>query len=201
MNNIVTTSTNGGECLTRYSLFLVQVYSQVRQVSSTVPICQNPHTYFKNLERVKKMRSNLIILIMSFVFLLVGCIESSQKSANLPEDALRKIEVENEEREINVYGSHKVNEELVLIVFRGVMNNEDIWVADVHKEDGQWIAKEIVQMNGPFEGNGEIQTLIINDDFGYEVGYIESTVPINENLTVIEIDEIVDWKIWIKQSK
>ena len=147
------------------------------------------------------MKSSIILILISFVFLLLGCNECSQETANLTEDALRMIEVENEEREINVYGTHKVNEGLVLIVFRGVMNDKDIWLADVHKEDGQWIAKGIVQMNGPFEGYGEIQTLIINDDFGYEVGYIESTVPIAENLNVVEIDDIEDWKIWIKQSK
>lgn len=142
------------------------------------------------------MKSNLILIIL-FVFLLLGCNEGSQETASVPEDALKLIELGND-REIEVYGSHKVNEELVLIVFRGVMNDEDIWVADVHKKDGQWIAKEIVQMNGPFEGNDEMQTLIINDDFGYEMGYIASDVPPTENLTVIEVDGIMDWKVWIK---
>lgn len=142
-----------------------------------------------------------MIVIISFVFLLVGCNESSQETANYPEDALKAIQIENEEREINVYGSHEVNEELVLVFFRGAMNDEDIWVADVHKEDGQWTAKEIVQMNGPFEENGEIQTVITNDDFGYEVGYIKSNVSVNENLNILEIDEIADWKVWIKQAK
>jgi hypothetical protein len=147
------------------------------------------------------MKLKLMIVIISFVFLLLGCNESSQETANYPVDALKAIEIENVEREINVYGSHYVNEELVLIVFRGAMNDEDIWVADVHKEDGQWTAKEIVQMNGPFEENGEIQTIITNDDFGYEVGYIESNVSVTENLNIIEIDGIADWKIWIKQTK
>lgn len=147
------------------------------------------------------MKSNLIRIMMSLIFLLAGCNESSKEGANLPEDALRMIVVENEEREIHVYGSHKVNEELVLIVFRGAMNDKDIWVADVHKEDGQWVAKGIVQMNGPFEGSGDIQTVIVNDNFGYEVGYIESDAPVTGDLNVIEIDGIVDWKIWVKQSK
>lgn len=144
------------------------------------------------------MKLNLMLVIISCVFLIVGCNEGSQETANYPEDALKVIEMENKEREINVYGSHEVNEELVLIVFRGAMNDKDIWVADVHKEDSQWTAKEIVQMNGPFVGNGEIQTVITNDDFGYEVGYIKSNVSVNENLNIIEIDEMADWKIWIK---
>ncbi|MGD7024888.1 hypothetical protein FZC79_05080 [Rossellomorea vietnamensis] len=147
------------------------------------------------------MNKSLTLVFVALVFLLVGCNESSQEPARSPEDALRMIEVENEKRQINVYGTHKVNEDLVLIVFRGVMNGEDIWLADVHKEDGQWKAKESVQMNGPFEGNGEIQTIIINEDFGYEVGYIESNVPIPENLNIVEIDKVEDWKIWFKQTK
>lgn len=147
------------------------------------------------------MKSKLIIIVISFGFLLAGCTESNQKLVKNPEDALKTIEVGNEEREINVYGSHKVNEELVLIVFRGAMNDEDIWVADVHKEDGQWVAKEIVQMNGPFEKNGDVQTVVISDEFGYEVGYIDSDVPVTGDLNIFEVEGISDWKIWIKQSK
>ncbi|MEH7236708.1 hypothetical protein [Bacillus sp. JJ1562] len=145
------------------------------------------------------MKSHLIIIVMSFVFFLVGCTESSEDIANNPEDALKTIEVGNEEREIHVYGSHKVNDEFVLIVFRGAMNDKDIWVTDVHKGDGQWTAKEIVQMNGPFEGSGDIQTVITSEEFGYEVGYIKRNVPVTENVNVFEIEGITDWKIWIKQ--
>lgn len=144
------------------------------------------------------MKSKLIIIVISFGFFLAGCTESNQNLVNNPEDALKTIEVGNEEREINVYGSHKVNEELVLIVFRGAMNDKDIWVADVHKEDGQWVAKEIVQMNGPFEESSDIQIVIISDEFGYEVGYIKSEVPVAGDLNIFEIEGISDWKIWIK---
>jgi len=147
------------------------------------------------------MKLKLIIIVILFGFLLAGCTESNQKLVKNPEDALKTIEVGNEEREINVYGSYKVNEELVLIVFRGAMNDEDIWVADVHKEEGQWVAKEIVQMNGPFEKNGDIQTVVISDEFGYEVGYINSGVPVTGDLNIFEVEGISDWKIWIKQSK
>lgn len=153
------------------------------------------------IEKGEKMKSKLIIIVISFSFLLAGCTESNQNLVNNPEDALKTIEVGNEEREINVYGSHKVNEELVLIVFRGAMNDKDIWVADVHKEDGRWVAKEIVQMNGPFEESSDIQTVIISDEFGYEVGYIKSEVPVAGDLNIFEIEGISDWKIWIKQYK
>ncbi len=149
----------------------------------------------------EKMKSKLIIIVISFSFLLIGCTESNQNLVNNPEDALKTIEVGNDEREINVYGSHKVNEELVLIVFRGAMNDKDIWVAEVRKEDGQWVAKEIVQMNGPFEDSEDIQTVIISDEFGYEVGYIKSEVPVAGDLNIFEVEGISDWKIWIKQSK
>lgn len=144
------------------------------------------------------MKSKLIIIVLSFSFLLAGCTENNQNLVKNPEDALKTIEVGNEDREINVYGSHKVNEDLVLLVFRGAMNDEDIWVADVHKEDGQWVAKEIVQMNGPFEESGDIQTVIISDEFGYEVGYIKSGVSANGYLNIFEVEGISDWQIWFK---
>lgn len=146
------------------------------------------------------MKSNFILIIISLIFLLVSCDEISKETAYYPEDALKMIEIENKEREIIEYGSHKVNDELVLIVFRGAMNDEDIWIADIRKDDGKWKAKEIVQMNGPFEGKADNQIIITNDEFGYEVGYMESNVEVTENLNIIEIEEIEDWIIWIKQS-
>jgi hypothetical protein len=147
------------------------------------------------------MKSNLMLIVLTVVVSLVGCNEISKESAHYPEEALKNIEVGNSERDISVYGSHEVNEELVLFVFRGVMNDKDVWVADVHKEDGQWVAKEIVQMNGPFEGKGTIQTVVSNEEFGYEVGYIKSnnSDTADLDLNIIEIEGIVDWKIWVKQ--
>lgn len=146
------------------------------------------------------MKSNLIVITLSMVFLLVGCDEVNKDSANNPEDALKTMEEGYEEEEIIVYGSHKVNDELVLYVFKGHMNDKDIWVADVRKDRDKWKAKEVFQMNGPFEDNGDIQTVITNDDFGYEIGYIESHVPVTDDLNVIEIEGNEEWKIWIKQS-
>lgn len=143
------------------------------------------------------MKSKLILIVMSF-FLLAACTEESEDLVKNPEDALKMIELGNEDREIKVYGSHKVNEKLVLIVFKGAMNDEDIWVADVHNKENQWVVKEIVQMNGPVDSSADIQTVIVSDEFGYEVGYIKSDVSVPEELNVFEIKEISDWRIWIK---
>ncbi len=143
-----------------------------------------------------------MLIISSFVFLLVGCNESSELelAANYPEAALKAAVTENEERDITVYGSHEINDELILIVFRGAMNSKDIWIADVHEEGGQWKVQELVQMNGPFAESADIQTVINNETFGYEVGYIHHNVTINGNLKIIEIDDNTDWKIWIKKT-
>lgn len=46
--------------------------------------------------------------------------------------------------------------------------------------------KEIVQTNGPFKGKGNIQTVVTNDKFGYEVGYIESNNLDTDDLNIIE---------------
>jgi hypothetical protein len=146
------------------------------------------------------MKSNVILAMLLLFFLLAGCDEISIDAASSPEDALKTIETGNKEREITVYGSHQVNEALVLIVFQGVMNNKDIWVADVRKANGQWKAEEVVQMNGPFEGKGDTQTIITNEEFGYEIGYIDSDVPEADKGSVIEVDGVEEWKIWIKES-
>lgn len=135
---------------------------------------------------------------MSFVFLLAACTEESEDLVKSPEDALKMIEQGNEDREIKVYGSHKVNEKLVLIVFKGAMNDKDIWIADVHKEGNKWGVKKIVQMNGPIDSSSDIQTVIVSDESGYEVGYIKNNVPVPEELNVFEIKDISDWEIWIK---
>ncbi len=144
------------------------------------------------------MKSFLIIITFSLVSLLVGCDGIGKDVANSPEDALKTIEEGYEERMIIVYGSHKVNEEAVLYVFRGVMNDKDIWVADIRNDSGEWEVKEIFQMNGPFEGNVDNQTIITNYDVGYEVGYIESDVVVTDDINIIEIDGIEEWKIWIR---
>ncbi|MFC0470125.1 hypothetical protein ACFFHM_06205 [Halalkalibacter kiskunsagensis] len=146
------------------------------------------------------MKLNLILVAFLFIFLLIGCNGDNPETINSPEDALKMIEEVGKEREIHVYGSYEVNDDLVLIVFKGAMNDNDIWIADVHNQDGQWSAQEIVLMSGPFEGQGNIQTIIRNDEYGYEVGYMESSVTVIESASVIKIDESIDWKIWIRHS-
>lgn len=145
------------------------------------------------------MKAKVYLLILSTFILLVGCDAISKEIADNPEDALRALEAESKEREIIVYGFHQVNEALVLFVFRGVMNDQDIWVADIHKSDGEWKVKEIVQMNGLFADMSETQTVISNDDLGYEVGYMDSNVPVDDSFHIIDIEGIDDWKIWIKE--
>ncbi|WP_332632567.1 hypothetical protein [Halalkalibacter flavus] len=54
-------------------------------------------------------------------------------------------------------------------------------------------------MSGPFGGQGNIQTIIRNGEYGYEVGYGSSVTEI-ESASVNKVDESIDWKIWIKHS-
>ncbi|BCB02568.1 hypothetical protein [Bacillus sp. KH172YL63] len=143
------------------------------------------------------MKLNMIVLMLSLVFLLSACNGSDDPEGSpSPEEALKKIG--NEERNMTVYGTYKVNDDLVLFVFRGAMNEKDIWIADVHREDGRWTAQGIVQMNGPIEGNGDRQTVIVNEEDGYEAGYITSAASDTEDLKMIDIDGVGDWKIWFK---
>ena len=153
------------------------------------------------MENDEKMKKSLFLIAALFVFLLAGCSEGNQTIGDTPEDALKQIEQENEPRDVKVYGSHEVNDDLVLMIFRGVMNDEDIWVADVHKLDaGQWKVESVIQMNGPFESDFEIQTVEKNVAYDYEFGYINSNASITGDFETFEIEGISDWKIWIKDS-
>ena len=81
------------------------------------------------------------------------------------------------------------------------MNDKDIWLADIRKENGKWKAKGITLLNGSFEGQGGIQTVTANRENGYEAGYIESDVPVPDGLYMIGNEEIEAWKIWIKPTE
>lgn len=142
------------------------------------------------------MKWKWIVIFISLGLLLAGCTEGGKKLGDTPEDALNKME--KDDREIHVYGSHKVNKEIVLLVFRGFMNDKDILVADVRKKDERWEVKELFQMNGPLDDRVDIETAFTLDEFGYEMGYIKSDVPVPDNVKVFDIEGISDWRIWIK---
>lgn len=145
------------------------------------------------------MKSLLKIFILTIVCLLISCDDNVQMLADQPEEVLKLIEVENEERTMTIYGAHHVNDELALIVFKGVMNDQDVWLADVHKVSDQWKVIELVQLSGPFAGEGDRQTVVINDELGYEVGYMTNDVLASDRLKIIEVTH-QDWKVWIKSS-
>ena len=137
----------------------------------------------------------LMVIFLSCSLLLAGC-TGSNSLGDTPEDALHKIE--KDDREIHVYGSHKVNDELMLLVFRGVMNDKDILVGDVRKKGEQWEANELFQMNGPLDDQVDMETTFTLDELGYEMGYIKSGVAVPDVVDVFEIEGISDWRIWIK---
>ena len=87
------------------------------------------------------MKRLMLFMALSMVLVQAGCDEAGKEAANKPADALNMIEDGNERRDIIVHGSYKVHEKLFLYVFRGVMNDKDIWLADIRKENGKWKAK------------------------------------------------------------
>ncbi|GLB57525.1 MULTISPECIES: hypothetical protein [Sporosarcina] len=81
-----------------------------------------------------------------------------------------------------------------------MMNDQDIWVAEVHEEDGQWAIRETFQMNGPFEDAEDVETVFVNEEPGYEMGYIQDGIPVPDDAEVFEFEGVFDWKIWFMSS-
>ncbi|KAB8125973.1 hypothetical protein F9U64_21145 [Gracilibacillus oryzae] len=128
------------------------------------------------------------------LFVLLGC--NSGESATTPEEALSLIDEAHENREIEIYGIHQLNEDAVLIAFRGAMNDSDSWVADVRQTDANWAVKEIYQMNGPFEETNDEEITFTTDQFA--LGYVINDAGAKENETMITIDATQDWRILIR---
>ncbi|WHY87358.1 hypothetical protein QNH39_05745 [Neobacillus novalis] len=138
-------------------------------------------------------------VILLFVFLLGGCISVSKVSPNTPEDALYDLKEEN--RNVHIYGSSQVNNSLVLMVFTGYMNNEDIWVADIQNQKGHWKVEKIIKMDQSLYELNETHSIYKDDELRYELGYHKGDSNDKEkeaNQKVIPLEDESDWKVWIK---
>ncbi|WP_456274577.1 hypothetical protein [Bacillus sp. AK031] len=133
------------------------------------------------------------------VFLgLAGCCEDKAESPNhmsflSREEALLDV-LKDEERDMNVYGSYQLKNGSVLTVFKGLMNDQDIWMADIGKENERWKVDHLDLLRGSGEvnqGNGLIYT---NDETGYEVGVLSGKNPVSS----VKIIEAGNDTYWIK---
>ncbi|WP_421378265.1 hypothetical protein ACOJQI_12535 [Bacillus salacetis] len=147
-----------------------------------------------------KIRGFLVIAAALF---LLGCTNENKEEslddypADTPEEAVKLVS--DKEKELKIYGNFQAHDELVLVVFKGFMNKEDIWIAEVEKEDDKWITKKVVLMEEPQKGE---DPLIYSDsDKGYEAGYLEegqTDFESGKNIKVIDLDEDSDRKILLK---
>ncbi|CAH2716193.1 hypothetical protein BACCIP111895_03377 [Neobacillus rhizosphaerae] len=144
------------------------------------------------------MKSRFIVILL-FVFLLGGYISASKDSKNTPEDALYDLKEEN--RNVHFYGSTQVNKSLVLMVFKGYMNDKDIWVADIQNQKGHWKVEKIIKMDQSLYELSETHSIHKDDEIGYELGYLKgdsTDIEKEANTTVIPLEDESDWKVWIK---
>jgi hypothetical protein len=149
------------------------------------------------------MRGRGFLLIAVFL-LLAGCNfdkkeeeAAAQYSAETPEEVMKLVE-EDEKRDFTIFGTHQVDDRLAFVVFKGFMNEKDIWIAEIEKENGQWITKKFVLMEFPQDHEQPIT--YTDSDTGYEAGYINDSTELDtkENTKVINLDDDSEWKIWLK---
>jgi PhoPQ-activated pathogenicity-related protein len=144
-------------------------------------------------------------LVITIALLLIGCTNTNEskedpvgeKTADTPEEAVEIIS--DKEKTFTIYGTYQANDHLALVVFKGYMNKRDIWVAQVTKENDQWITENLVLMEEP--KSGQKQTIYSDSDLGYEVGYLKgdsSDFEAEENTKVINLEADSQWKIWLK---
>lgn len=132
---------------------------------------------------------------MTFIILfLVGC-----QTENSPLDALTEIyENDGYAAVLDVYETVNVDEDRVLIVFHGELNEEaETYVAYIIKESGVWQVNSATNIGLPTNENlnGGFGT----DDFsaGYFVGEWPQNIVNEDNVVIAELENS-DYKIWIE---
>lgn len=147
------------------------------------------------------MRSYSVLIIFLCSVFLIGCSEGKAESAVTPEKALEFIEKSDEPREYHVYDSYQVNDDLVLILFKGHMNDQDIWLAESKRENGHWKIDDVIMINNYLDKDEAHYTIHENEELGYEVGYIKgdtTEIKNEDNIKLIDLGKDEEWDVWIK---
>lgn len=146
------------------------------------------------------LKINLFFLIVALgvIIGLIGCVQESAESLpiNTPEDALYFIEGEFS-KILNIYETVSVNENRVLIVYRGIINgNEDVFVANVESEDSYWKATHAISIGEPSDDG--LKSFSETEKF--QAGYFKGTSVYKESDENIKIvnSEGSEMKVWIQ---
>jgi hypothetical protein len=137
------------------------------------------------------------------VFLgLWSCSEDKVDSPNpkaffTPEEALLNV-LKDEERDLIIMGSSQLRNGSVLTVFKGYMNDQDIWMADISHINDLWKVDHLDLLKGLGAADEEKGLIYTNEKTGYEVGFLtagNSDIHTKENMKMIDTGE---GSFWIK---
>lgn len=91
-------------------------------------------------------------IIIVFCFLLVACDNNAALTAETPDKALQLLESQKDyPKIIKLLNSIEINEEQVIYVFEGEINNQSEWfVANIEKVgESKWLVKESINVGLP----------------------------------------------------
>lgn len=149
------------------------------------------------MQELNILKINFIFLIvgLSVIIGLTGCEQGDLDSSqiNTPEDALYLTE-EEFAKILNIYDSVDVNENRVIMVYRGIFNgSENVFVANVESENGHWSATHAIDIGEPSEDS--LNSFSETEKF--EAGYFNGNSPNKENMKIVKI-EGSEMKVWIR---
>lgn len=141
------------------------------------------------------MKKVAFILIFVSLF-LGGCrIDSMAIKANTVEEALENLQKEEQNRDFKLYGILNAGDDLAFVAFKGLMNDQDFWVAEVTKKNQYWAVTNCYLIMDSGIPNEVYH--FENVDLGYELGFTRGEMA-DDNARFFEFEEEVEWKIWYK---
>lgn len=141
---------------------------------------------------------NRILFIFTLIFTLiltVGCQANGDSSSNTPTEALERLHLDENYAEVKeVYETIEIDEDRVISVYKGIMNNtEEIIVANIEKTNGKWLVTDATNIGMPSADN-------LNQGSGtekFKAGYMDEKSVLKEEFKIVELNDS-NYKIWIE---
>lgn len=141
------------------------------------------------------------MLVLLIAISLAGCIQWEEDGENSP---VKAIDEYDKFKDVKIYGSHQVANDLTLVVLEGTYTQKGIWVAEVHfiEKDNRWKVNNITHLMEPNENWSPFEIMLESDE-GYRVGFLKSD---SKNKEIEKVDKVINiesydnWKVWIQKN-
>ncbi|WP_053367855.1 hypothetical protein [Bacillus sp. FJAT-27245] len=136
-----------------------------------------------------------LFFLISPLILLVGCQGNDDISSTTPKEALERLHLNENYAEVKeIYETVNIHEGRVISVYKGILDNdEDIFVANIEKEDGKWLVTDAANIGMP----SAIKLNQSSSTEKFEAGYTNEKSTSKENVNLIEIDNN-EYTVWIE---